>query len=175
MKQFNVIPECYVDTNLISTLIGAEVNHQYGCGNVARILKEQKKDEFAIGIIDKDKKIPGYMNEFVSIAKRDYLELYKHPVRAHYFILIVPAVDTLLLECAKTVGIDLHTYGLPTTLKELTKVTKKCDSNKNQTFTKLIKDLCVSNVICALARTLKYLLQKRYDVEKEVLKQIFLS
>ena len=102
-----VVPECYVDTNLISTLIGADANHQKGCNSVARILQTQKKDDFAIGIIDKDKKRPGYVDEFELLAQRDHLELYKHPTKPHYFILVVKAVETLLLENAKVLGLEV--------------------------------------------------------------------
>jgi hypothetical protein len=58
---FHIIPECYLDTNLIETLVPPEgdgYNHQMGCPNVAKKMTEGKalKDGFALGIIDKDKK-----------------------------------------------------------------------------------------------------------------------
>ena len=61
-KLFNVIPECYIDTNLIEFLLNAKVNHQHSCNNVIKALND-KKDEFAIGIIDNDKRKVAYIND----------------------------------------------------------------------------------------------------------------
>ena len=175
MKNHNVIPECYVDTNLISTLIGSEVNHQKGCNCVANILRCQKKNEFAVGIIDKDKKKPSYFDEFSLIASRDHLELYKHPNRPHYFILVVKAVETLLIENAKFLGIDMKAYGLTSNMNELKKQTKKCDSNKDPRFMHLANDLRTSPEIKALEESIKYMVAHKYNVDNEELKRIFLS
>lgn len=39
----NIIPECYVDTNLIQTLLRVEgVNHQSTCSQVAKELRDAK-------------------------------------------------------------------------------------------------------------------------------------
>ena len=175
MKQNNVIPECYVDTNLISTLIGADANHQKGCNSVARILQTQKKDDFAIGIIDKDKKRPGYVDEFELLAQRDHLELYKHPTKPHYFILVVKAVETLLLENAKVLGLDLKAYGLTSNFNEFKKLTKRCESNKDPRFTRLVIDLRLSPEIGALEESLNYMVAQKYAINVEELKRIFLK
>jgi hypothetical protein len=50
-----IIPECYVDTNLISTLINAAVKHQKCCTKVTETLNKTFSDNFAVGIIDRDK------------------------------------------------------------------------------------------------------------------------
>lgn len=58
MKQkmlLNVLPECYVDTNMIEYLLDAGVNHQHSCSKVVGQLNTAFSDRFAIGIIDKDK------------------------------------------------------------------------------------------------------------------------
>ena len=44
-----IIPECYVDTNLISTLINAAVNHQKCCTKVTETLNKTFSDNFAVG------------------------------------------------------------------------------------------------------------------------------
>ena len=175
MKHFEVIPECYVDTNLVSTLMGSEVNHQKGCNSVANILSDQKKDEFAVGIIDNDKKKPSYFYEFSLMASRDHLELYKHPNRPHYFILVKKAIETLLIENAKTMGIDMKAYGLTSNMNELKKLTKKCNSNKDPRFTRLAIALRISPEIKALEESLKYMVDNKYDVDNKELEQIFLN
>ena len=57
-KANHIIPECYVDTNILKTLLRVDgVNHQFGCNQVMSKLKNGKySDSFAIGIIDDDKK-----------------------------------------------------------------------------------------------------------------------
>ncbi len=54
-KILNVMPECYVDTNLIEYLLDGVVNHQHCCSKVVGQLNNTFADKFAIGIIDKDK------------------------------------------------------------------------------------------------------------------------
>ncbi len=73
-----IIPECYVDTNLISTLVNAAVNHQKSCTKVGGTLKSKYPDSFAIGIIDKDKAEPKFVTEFQEIAVHGHLQLLKH-------------------------------------------------------------------------------------------------
>lgn len=64
MKDLFIIPECYIDTNLVESLITTEgCNHQKGCNTVANTMKNKFKDNFAVGIIDNDKRqIPMYPN-----------------------------------------------------------------------------------------------------------------
>lgn len=39
----HIIPECYVDTNLVQILLQIKgVNHQYGCGQVTNVMKKRK-------------------------------------------------------------------------------------------------------------------------------------
>ena len=54
-KLLNVLPECFVDTNLIEYLLNAGVNHQHCCSKVVEQLNKTFAEQFAIGIIDKDK------------------------------------------------------------------------------------------------------------------------
>lgn len=52
-----IIPECYADTNLIQTLLQIKgANHQKSCGQVTNEMKQRFHDDFAVGIIDLDKK-----------------------------------------------------------------------------------------------------------------------
>ena len=175
MKHFEVVPECYVDTNIISTLIGAEVNHQKGCNNVANTLNSKMQNQFAIGIIDKDKRTPGYLDQFQCIARRSHVELYKHPLRPHYFIVVLKAIETLLLENAKELGLDMKVYGLTSNIDELKKLTKKCESNKDPRFSRLATDLRISPEIKALEDSIKYMITRKYNIDIEELKSIFIS
>ena len=57
-KDFHIVPECYIDTNLAEYLLDSHgINHQKGCNAVAKKMMESKlKDQFSIGIIDNDKR-----------------------------------------------------------------------------------------------------------------------
>ena len=72
MSSTSIIPECYVDTNLIETLVppkdGKGYNHRKGCPAVAKVMMEKFADRFALGIMDKDKKMVKYLEEFDLIA-----------------------------------------------------------------------------------------------------------
>jgi hypothetical protein len=63
MKDLDIIPECYIDTNLIETILNIKgyytegVNHQKGCNTVVKTMNGQKlKNDFALGIVDADNK-----------------------------------------------------------------------------------------------------------------------
>ena len=82
-KLLNVLPECYVDTNLIEYLLDACVNHQHSCSKVVGQLKTTFNDKFAVGIIDKDKVELGYIKECIEIANTKYLTILKHKIKAN--------------------------------------------------------------------------------------------
>ncbi len=84
-----IIPECYIDTNLVETLVcTAGCNHQKGCNQVAKIMQKKFADRFAVGIIDADKRRPSYFSEFREIASSEHLKLFRHPNRPHFIILV---------------------------------------------------------------------------------------
>ena len=170
-----IIPECYVDTNLISTLVKAAVNHQKGCTNVELTLKKRYSDNFAVGIIDKDKVEPKYVAEFQLIAGCGHLQLLRHKTRPHYLITINPAVEMFIIESAAEIGLDLKAYGLSSDLNTLKKRTKKVSSNTDSTFTKLFNGLIKSSDVKILRESLLYLIQNKYQSNQEELKKIFLG
>lgn len=56
MKDLDIIPECYIDTNLIETILNTKgcytegVNHQKGCNTVVKTMNDPNKlkNEFAL-------------------------------------------------------------------------------------------------------------------------------
>lgn len=172
----SIIPECYVDTNLIETLVppNKQYNHQKGCGTVTKVMKEKFTDDFALGIIDKDKKDVAYLNEFVVLVDKDTLFLHKHKHRNHYIIQISPAIEKFILEAAHTANISLLDYGLPTELPALMKVTKSTNSKVDPRFKKLFRDLKRSEGthIATLTKWIIYLKENRYNIDIELLKAI---
>lgn len=122
----SILPECYVDTNLIETLVPPHkgYNHQMGCGTVAKKMKEYFDNGFAFGIIDKDKKELDYLREFTEIIVSGNLRLHKHRTKNHYMIQIHPAIERFLLENAALADISLLDYNLPSDLDSLKKFQK---------------------------------------------------
>lgn len=168
-----IIPECYVDTNLISTLINAAVNHQKCCTKVTETLNKTFSDNFAVGIIDRDKMEPKYVDEFQAVAVHGHLQLLKHKNRPHYLIAISPAVEMLIIDSAAEIGLDLNAYELSSDLNVLKKFTKKVSSNVDSKFTKLFRDLRASSDFTALFNALNYLIENKFKSKIEDLKIIF--
>lgn len=168
-----VIPECYVDTNLIEYLLDARVNHQHSCTKVIGNLKGVFKDKFAIGIIDRDKKQMGYIDECVEIAATDHLSLLKHKTNNHFLITIKPAVDGFILDCASTQGISPEAYGLPSTLKDFTNLSKSVTSNTDTRFKNLFKALKPNREFNNLRNSLVYMANHQYNINIDELKDIF--
>lgn len=142
----HILPECYVDTNLVETIVpptNSGYSHRQGCDSVAKAMMEapRLKDGFALGIVDQDKKRLKYSEEFELITDRTHLKLLKHPLKDHYLIYIVPAIEKFIIYNADEVNVDLRDFGLPHNYKELTKHTKNKDSSKNPKFKKLFKAL----------------------------------
>ena len=66
MIDLSIIPECYIDTNLIETIVPTVrgYNHQKGAGTVTKLMQGKLNDKFAVGIVDRDKKQLKYVEEF---------------------------------------------------------------------------------------------------------------
>lgn len=172
-KLLHVIPECFVDTNLIEYLLNSGVNHQHCCSKVVGTMKEKFGDSFAIGIIDKDKVEMGYLGECDLLANSEHLTLYKHKSRHHYIITVAPAIDGFVLDCAGEQSVDPGEHGLPSDLKAFTKVTKKITSNTDGRFKSLFSAINQNPEITALKSALTYLNDAKYKVDIVELQSFF--
>jgi hypothetical protein len=136
----NFVPECYFDTVLVRAILQTEsaLNHKKGCNNVVKVMKEGRlKDEFAVGIVDKDKRELDYLSEFEAFDF-DKLVLYKHKVKHHYVIQLNPPIEKWIIEVAEEANIDLERFGLPKDVGRLKKITK----SELATETPELVDLC---------------------------------
>lgn len=169
-----IIPECYVDTNLVETLVEATgCNHQKGCNQVVKVMQEKFADRFAIGIIDADKRRPSYVNDFMEIDKSEHLQLLKHPRRPHYIVLVNPAIDGFILSCAERASVDMANHGLAADLKSFTTQTKNVMSNKDSRFKSLFRQLENEGEILLLKSVLNYLSRAGYAASEQELKALF--
>lgn len=183
-----IIPECYVDTNFIGSLLDANVNHRFGCTNVAGLMNGQMRDRFAVGIIDHDKVKLTYLNEFRQLACRTLkkqkatdkdvcIHLYRHQSRPHYLITIEKAIEKFVLRCAALSGVKMEDYKLPSSFEALLEVTKHKGSNKDKNLQRLFRALldAGNTDLLALQGTLNYFVKEQKNVNEQELKQIFLS
>ena len=172
----SIMPECYLDTNLIETLVPPNrgYNHQKGCGTVASKMQNKFSDAFAVGLLDKDKRAIKYVEEFDSIINLEALELCKHRDRHHYLIFIKPALEQWLLNNVQEVDIALKDYDLPGDLKSLTKITKTITTKSDHQFKKLFRDLKARNAeqVIRLSRWIEYLRNHAYDTNIDELRQM---
>jgi len=172
----SIIPECYVDTNLIETIVppNNRYNHQKGCGTVAKVMKERFRDNFALGIVDKDKKEIEYLKEFTEIYSKGKLVLHKHLNRNHYIIQIFPAVERFILDAIETTNLDLTQYDLPSSFDAFKKATKTANSKEDRRFKRLFKDLqrAGGTELETLASWIRYIKENRYNIDLEAIKNL---
>lgn len=172
----SVIPECYVDTNLVETLVPPHrgYNHQKGCGTVTKVMKEHFADNFALGIVDKDKKELDYLKEFDLVLAKGSLELHKHKVRNHFIIRVVPAKERFILHNANKAGVNIEDFGLPSDFDRFRKTTKTVNSKKDERFKQLFRELIRHNLadLELLSTIINYLVAHPYDSDIAVLKAL---
>lgn len=170
-----IIPECYLDTNLMETLVtpAKSYNHQKGCHTVARVMKEKFADAFALGILDHDKNQVFYLAEFAQIAEQHSVMLFKHPNKHHYLILH-PPIESWLIKQAQENSLALPDYGLPMDLKSLRKITKVASSKNDYRFKRLFRDLETGNAdgIRVLKGWVKHLKTYSYNADINTLQNL---
>lgn len=169
-----IIPECYIDTNLVETLAcEGGCNHQKGCNQVAKIMQEKFADRFAVGIIDADKRRPSYLNEFKELASSLHLKLFRHLTRPHFIILVQPAADGFILSCTEEAGLQMEDFSLSSNLKEFTSQTKNVMSNRDIRFKRLFKSLENIGEMKLMKALLIYLIRHQYSLKEPEILSIF--
>ena len=162
-----VVPECYVDTNLMNVLVGKACNHKKGCSNVCKVLDEKLTNQFAIAVIDRDKKEPASVRNYELIAQNQFIMVSKHRERPHYLIHICPAIEEFILAAVAELNVNLAEYGLPTERDMLKQKTKTVTAKEDEKFARLFKDLRPASNIRCLDKLLQYLLSNRYTATTE--------
>lgn len=175
---YNILPECFIDTNIVNTLmkeagIYDSANHCHGCNKVGDMMKNKFKDEFALGIIDNDKKQHSYNSEFNIIGKTEHLELLKHKSKHQYLIKVSPAMDGFILDVANRNNISMADYELPEKLKEFTIITKDIKAKDSINLKKLFQNLLVDKEIILLKELLEYIYNNMYNCDKDILCSFF--
>lgn len=176
----HIIPECYIDTKLVKMLVPPQVryNHQHGCSNVEKVMKERLRGEFALGIIDKDKKALRYLDQCQLVCEQaESLQLHKHENEHHYLIIIRPAMERWILNTANVAGLSLRDFDLPDDLDKLCDLTKTAKSDKQdpnaQKFSHLFKEVrrCNPSSVAVLTFWITYLKANPYTADLNMLIQ----
>lgn len=168
----NILPECFIDTNLIQYLMHGTVNHQHSCNKVIGNMKDKLLDCFAIGIIDRDKVEVGYLADCDEVAKTNHLIVWKHRRLPHFLVTVKPAIERFLLDCAKEQKVNPEDFGLPHQPKLFIKQAKKVTSNKDPKIRSLIIAIKNNVEIQNLEQTLHYLKNKNYNFDIEEVKRL---
>ena len=164
-----ILPECYVDTNLVNILVGGMCNHKKGCATVCKSLDKEFADKFAVAVIDKDKREPKQVSQFTVLAEKDGIVVCKHQQRPHYLIEINPAIEVFILNAVNELQLSLSSYGLPDDINSLKKITKSVDAKESQVFSLLFKDLRIATNVSRLYKVLGYLVENQYKAKGEEL------
>ena len=167
-----IIPECYIDTNLIEALVPPQkgYNHQKGCPAVAKCMMEKFGDKFAVGITDKDKRELKYLEEFNLLANDESIYLYKHKEKTHFIIQVSPAVEVFILNAVKELCVELEKHDIPSDLESMKKETKKIDAKSSVKYRNLFKALKKASTFVKLASIVRYLKEEQYNADEKVLK-----
>jgi hypothetical protein len=173
------MPECFADTLLIQTLVPTErgYNHKHNCFKVEAEMKSGAlKDKFAVGIIDKDKKQIGYLNDFLVIDElKGTLILWRHndKQKHHYFIQICPALERWIMNVCESENIDLTIFGLKNELDVIRKETKPASSINNYKLKSLFAEInkkINNSSVSKLKAWIRLLKEKNYQIDINELK-----
>ena len=175
MKYNEIMPECYIDTMLVGSLLDAKVNHKSSCNEVAREMEKGKyKDAFAVGIIDNDKRKLSYIESFEEIGRTDNLTFLKHKNKHHYVIKVGKehkAMETFIMANVEAIGMKMEDFGLPSDIDELKKHTKNSvTTQKDPRIIRLCKSLRQSPEVTKLQNVLAYLAAENYNVDIDEIK-----
>ena len=165
MKQHNVFPECNVDTNLIGHILGGYAKHKSTCNEVVKAVNHS--DEFAIGIIDADKR-PATMDAgFVRHeqtcdidGRNSHLTMYIHQDRKRYIFTVYPAMDGFVWDAAHDMNVDMKAMGYKSTFVAFRKKTKTIQAATDPTLRRLFHKISEYPELNRFRNTLKYLINK---------------
>ena len=176
MKYNEIMPECYIDTTLVASLLDADVSHKHSCNEVAREMERGKyKDAFAVGVIDNDKRKISYIEGFEEIGRTENLTFLKHKTKHQYVIKVGrehKAMETFIIANVEAIGMKMEDFALSSDLAELIEQTKNSVSTqKDSRLQKLCKALRQSPEVTKLQDVLTYLAANKYNVDIEELKK----
>ena len=163
-----IFPIC-VPTSAATVLSGQKTRRLSG----VRLIRTKLNDNFAVGIVERDKRKLEHTDGFKLLVSHQNLELHVRTNKNHYLIFHKP-IEQWLLDEASQYGISLASHHLPVTLKELTKISKRESSKTDQRFKQLFRDLKTQNTsgINLLAKWIEHLKENNYNTDKTTLQNL---
>lgn len=178
MKQHNVFPECNVDTNLVGHILGGYAKHKSCCNEVVKAVN--RTDEFAVGIIDADKRTATMDEGFAKYeqpkgceGRNAHLDMYIHHDKKRYLFTVKPAMDRFIMDAAAELNVNLREAGFSDTLAGFKKETKRVQAANDPKLRRLFQQIADSQELTRFRNTLKYLMAKQYDARPSVAMQFF--
>lgn len=170
------MPECFIDTTLVGSLLEAKVSHKHSCNEVAKEMEKGRfKDSFAVGIIDNDKRKIPYIEGFEVLGRTDNLTFLKHKNKHQYVIKVGKerkAMETFIIANVEAIGMKMEDFDLPSDLEELIEQTKdSISTQKDARILKLCMALRQSPEVAKLKDVLSYLASNKYAVDIEELRK----
>ena len=177
MKYNDIMPECFIDTTLVGSLLDANVNHKHSCTEVAKEMERGKyKDAFAVGIIDNDKRKISYIESFEEIGRTDNLTFLKHKEKHHYVIKVGKdgkAMETFIKANVEAIGMKMEDFDLPSDISELIGQTKDSISTQKDTRILLLcKKIRQSPEVTLLQDVLDYLANNKYSADLDTIRRM---
>ena len=178
MKQHNIFPECNVDTNLVGYILGGYAKHKSCCNEVVKAVNGS--DDFAVGIIDADKRLATMDDGFVKYVQNPedksynmHITMFVHQDGKRYMFTIKPAMDKFIADAVSDMGIDLRSVGYPSTFEAFKKETKRVQACNDPKLRQLFQLISEHPELKRFKNTLKYLMSKQYESEPAIAKQFF--
>jgi len=167
-----VLPECYFDTVLVKSILRVNrINHQKNCYKVESAIKGI--DDFAVGIIDRDKVSIGYLKECNLEIKQNNLFLWKHKTKKHYIIQLVPGLEKWIVNVIAEGNVAVEDLNLPEDFEGLKDYTKYKFVNESEELKNLCKRLVNSDskTMATLSNWLNYLFKHNRNADINILKE----
>ena len=169
----DILTECFVDTLMAHTILfpKKDYNHQKGCNNVLKRIREKFANKAAFGIIDDDKIMPNFHAFSLLKKHNEHLSIYKHTDKPHYIIKISKDVEDFILHCAEQCNISLVDYNLPTDFIKLKSLTKKTISLKDNNLKRLFFAFKQNEAsdLSKIAQWINLFKTNPYDLDAELL------
>lgn len=177
-QQMNVFPECNVDTNLVVHILGGYVKHKSTCNEVVKAVN--KSDDFAVGVIDADKRqatMDAGFHEYALPQNVDglsrHVRFFIHDDRKRFIFTVYKAMDSFIFNAAMSQKANMSAFGNPKNVDEFLAYTKNVQAETDPKLRKLFNEIKDYPELMCFRNTLKYLLAKKYKVDIGVAKQFF--
>lgn len=172
------VPECFFDTVLLKALLQTtkRVRHKKGCDNVLRELESERlKDDFAVALIDRDKREPEYLKSCSVYFDNYKLLLWKHSFKQQFIIQLNPPLEKWIIEVLDEAGLKIESFGYPRDFKLLkSKIKNDIDDETDEKLNKLVKAIINTNceTIKKMKAVLVYFKEKNYEADINELKNV---